>query len=50
MKTFREFIKEDGIGAVPANAVGDGKNVAGVTGDPIKKKGILKTVRRKNCI
>lgn len=39
MKSFKEFIAEEGEGggmvsSVPANAVGDGSAVAGLTGTP----------------
>jgi len=34
MKKFKDFVKEEGEGAVPANAVGPGEGVAGLTGDP----------------
>ena len=53
MKTFKEFVKEDGEGGAPVNAVGSG-NIAGTGGkggEPgvsRKKKGpiIMKMVRR----
>jgi len=39
MKKFTEFVNEEGEGAVPANAVGTGAGVAGLTGDPpVSKK------------
>jgi len=34
MKKFKDFVKEEGEGAVPTNAVGTGGDVAGLTGDP----------------
>ena len=34
MKTFKEFVQEEMVSAVPANAVGTGAAVAGLTGDP----------------
>jgi len=44
IKTFKEFIlySED----VAANAVGDGSKVAGLTGAPNKKKGLLFLAKR----
>ncbi len=39
MKRFIEFVNEEGEGVVPANAVGSGSGVAGLTGDlPVTKK------------
>lgn len=48
IKTFKEYIScvED---MAIANSVGDGTKVAGLTGDPVKKKGLLfLTKRNKN--
>lgn len=47
MKSFKEFINEDGeIGAAPANAVGVADKDS-VAGEPIRKKGIL-LLKRNN--
>lgn len=57
MKTFKEFVKEDGMdgGVAPTNAVGGG-NIAGTGGkggepgvNPKKKKGpVLITMAKRN--
>jgi hypothetical protein len=57
MKTFKEFVKEDGMGGgvAPAHAVGGG-NIAGTGGkggepgvNPKKKKGpVLITMAKRN--
>ena len=48
IKTFKEYTLYAEDMAV-ANSVGDGTKVAGLTGDPVKKKGLLfLTKRNKN--
>ena len=46
MKKFKDFVKEEGEGAVPANAVGPGEGVAGLTGDPPVYPEILRFILR----
>ncbi|MEI6297765.1 MAG: hypothetical protein WCO84_09105 [bacterium] len=50
MKTFKEFVNEEGEAMVlaPANQVGT-EDKTSVAGEPIKKKGI-KLINRKNKV
>ena len=54
MKTFLEFIAEDGEGVVPAMALSSANQVGtedrdSVSGEPFKRKGI-KLINRKNKV
>ncbi len=49
MKTFKNIIlDEDESATASNNVVGDGKQVAGLTDEPIKKKGLLFLTMRRN--
>lgn len=50
MKKFKDFVKEEGEGAVPANAVGPGEGVAGLTGDPPVSKKKQKEYIKQNIL
>lgn len=48
MKGFKEFVNEEGEGGVPANAVGTGQGVAGLTGDPPVSKKKQREYQKQN--
>ena len=49
MKTFLEYIREEGESALPANSISGGK-IAGTIGDPPVNKQMLKKYKETNSL